>query len=198
MNSKQLNLLLAILIVVLAGALVYITVGNKADKRLTPNNDVANMNSIASNSNSSENAKPLNPAPSNEPEVYTSTKYGFSVELPADWVANENTSGIQFISKTDLEAQNKNLEICNNNRPGCIPEFFTRSVSFHPQSTLSQANPGSVTKETVNGVVFSKYTASGLTDFYYYETSRSQRGYSFNSVYEPSLEKIVKTFKFIK
>ncbi len=110
MNSKQLNIVLGVIILVLLGVIVFTTLKkNPRDQILTQSNNITNtkqgQDNVAQPSKDANAAAGMSNQESAQSlpadwKVYTNSKYKFSIGYPKNWFVIDSSSGALSISKT--------------------------------------------------------------------------------------------------
>jgi hypothetical protein len=202
MTSKQLNIVLGIVVVILLGILVFVLLRNDSQKEtvsqqdMLSNNDTKPVQPI--------NTQPTTQAPAAEASdwrVYTNSKYGFSIEVPKDWVAKDTTTGVTFVSPQTKLNEEKRLQDCNDKDDTTLCNSNGVPVDFSFSSKSADVNVGTIKEVTYNGVVFTEYEAQSMFSEKHYKITYAGKLYDFSALGtngQDVLPQILSTLKFTK
>jgi hypothetical protein len=214
MNSKQLNIVLGIVVVILLGLVGYMTTrDNSQNDTLSQNNTAANANLINGNANTTEqvnntntqtNKAAANTSSTTNWKTYSDTKHGFELEYPTNWttkIENHPTSSIPLRVFVDPTGKSKFVIGSDCCREG-VKSYNTKNVmvgSIKESYTLYNTCT-SLDCRTFTG---QKLATLEIDDFYIKDIKDYMNGFQIWFEFREdkdlaTFEQILNSFKFTK
>lgn len=134
-------------------------------------------------------------------QMYTSSQYGFTMQIPTGWKADEQYPGsINFISPEIQQAETINAENCSKNLQNCHTEYPFADIAFVPAFDVSSVHESTTVR--IGSMDFLRYTVLGsVTAGIHYKIEHGGHVYNFEIIdasREPLVRNILATLQFTK
>ena len=199
MNSKQLSIVLGVIVVILLAVVGYMAFSDNSQT------DTLSQQNTAPNSNleNNTNAQPTNkaPTPTNQTaanlKTYTNTKYGFEVKHPSQWVITSETNERVQIGDTidTMGGDGISFEFSPLSEKDWVNQNLQKNLDTKTQKITAEGI------KTIAGVNWSVYNYQYKTDPatpYRWITKHNNTLYIFSTENPNNAEKLLSTFKFTK